>query len=136
MNTISDRNVRTYYETVNINVPTMTEPTYEQGLLGNGNTYTDHTRTTQQTHPADTDHETETTTEHLRTEWERLHKETQQKGTYTKDDTDKMLSIIFQAATIFTNSLTDTNAAILGDATNEVMLSIIRIAEAAERYWD
>lgn len=34
MNTIQDSDIRTYYETHNINVPNMIEPTYEQRLLG------------------------------------------------------------------------------------------------------
>lgn len=33
MNTVQDDDTRTYYEARNINVPTMTEPTYEQRLL-------------------------------------------------------------------------------------------------------
>ena len=39
MNTIHDRDVREYWEARNINVPRMTEPTYEQRLLENYNDY-------------------------------------------------------------------------------------------------
>lgn len=42
MNTIHDNNIRTYYETHNINTPAMSEQTYEQRLLGyeDSETYT------------------------------------------------------------------------------------------------
>ena len=56
MNTIHAKNVREYWEARNINVPRMTEPTFEQRLLENSDAYTDYTQTTKQIHPA-TDHE-------------------------------------------------------------------------------
>lgn len=42
MNTIHDNNIRTYYETRNINIPAMSEQTYKQRLLGyeDSETYT------------------------------------------------------------------------------------------------
>ena len=43
MNTIHHSNVRDYWEARNINVPRMTEPTFEQRLLENENDYLDYT---------------------------------------------------------------------------------------------
>ena len=42
MNTVHANDVRDYYEVRNINVPRMTEPTYEQRLLENDNDYLDY----------------------------------------------------------------------------------------------
>ena len=42
MNTVHANDVRDYYEARNINVPRMTEPTYEQRLLENDDDYLDY----------------------------------------------------------------------------------------------
>ena len=107
MNTIADRNVRTYYEVHNINIPTMTEPTSEQLLLENSDTYTDHTRTTQQTHTADTDHEkiptniTEFAAHEKTTEFTELIKSTIL-NTPTEDRTELLSEIIAHIQKVLT----------------------------------
>ena len=116
MSTPHDDNVRTYYEARGIIIPgTEGKHTHEQ----------EDTRTT----PPNTNEIT--TIENLRQQWQETHKEIQQKDFFTKEDTDKILAIMFNAIILFTNNLVDLPTIATLEPLDTIVTAVINLAEIA-----